>query len=370
MTDELYVGVMSGTSMNGIDAVLASFEDEPCAIRATATAAYDDPLRRRLQAAAASPEKLDLRSAGELHSAVARAFASVVATLLDRAGAGPGTVRAIGSHGQTVLHQPLGENRISIQFGDPGTIAALTGITVVADFRNADIALGGQGAPLVPAFHRRAFGSEAEDRAVVNIGGIANLTLLYRDGSIGGFDTGPGNVLLDQWCREHIGKQFDDRGAWAAGGEVSEELLAVLRGDDYFAAGPPKSTGTDHFNLRWLNERLRRCGATVPPQNVQATLAELTAREIALPLKSVSQIALCGGGARNDDLVERIRSALPDARIGTTADWGLDPEWVEAAAFAWLARQRLRDRPTSVPSVTGASGAVSLGGVYLPPAGA
>jgi anhydro-N-acetylmuramic acid kinase len=371
MTDELYIGLMSGTSMDGIDAALVEIGDRSCTIHGTYSLAYPGDLRSRLERAVEDPGATDLTEIGALDKQVARSFADAALGLLKISNFEASAVTAIGSHGQTVLHRPDDPEPFSIQLGDPGTLAAAVGITVVADFRNADLALGGQGAPLVPAFHRWAFGDTQINRAVVNIGGIANVTLLYADGTTTGFDTGPGNTLLDQWCKEHHGTPFDDGGAWAAQGFVHTELLQKMRADTYFELAPPKSTGLDYFNLRWLQQRLKSCAVQPSHQDTQATLSECTAQEIAAcihhGMSDVKDVAICGGGAFNTDLMDRIRHALPEDSINTTARWGIDPAWVESAAFAWLARQRLRGVPTSIPAVTGASAPVSLGGVYLPP---
>jgi anhydro-N-acetylmuramic acid kinase len=368
MTDEFYIGVMSGTSMNAIDAALVSFDDSTRAtIHARLSADYPESLLRRLRSAASRPAETNLIETSALNIAVAQSFATIILNLLDDAHIEPKLVRGIGSHGQTVLHLPDGAEPFSLQLGDPGTLAAATGMTVVADFRNTDIALGGQGAPLVPAFHRYMFGDPSEDRAVVNIGGIANVTLLPANGDTTGYDTGPGNVLLDEWCREANDAPYDDQGNWAAGGEVDATLLATLRGDAYFVAAAPKSTGTDYFNLKWLKQKLLHCTPQPSRQDTQATLSELTALEIAQPLKNMGEVAICGGGAFNADLMTRLQRALPDSHIATTEQWGIDPAWVEATAFAWLARERMAGAPTNIPTVTGASASVSLGGIYLAP---
>lgn len=370
MADELYIGLMSGTSMDGIDAVLVRIDDRSCTITAAVSPSYPKDVRVRLETLIANAEDADLAEIGALHTRIARAFGAAVGDLLNTAGVPAADITAIGSHGQTVFHNPTGSEPFSMQLGDPGTLAATTTMSVVADFRNTDIALGGQGAPLVSAFHRWAFGTDAEDRAVVNIGGIANITMLYAKGATTGFDTGPGNVLLDLWCNECQSRPYDDNGAWAATGTVDADLLSQMQADPYFSLPAPKSTGRDYFNSGWLHEQLDRHPLSPAPADVEATLSELTAQEIARAVQTTpacEQVAVCGGGARNSDLLARLRRALPTCSINTTAAWGIEPEWVEAAAFAWLARQRLHGLPTNVPDVTGASALVSLGGVYLPP---
>jgi len=370
MTKELYIGLMSGTSMDGIDAALVEIDTATCKILQTHSDPWPEDLLQRLQQIVTQPDQATLALAGHLHHELGRAFANTALGLLGAAGLPPQAVTAIGSHGQTVLHAPDARAPYSIQLGDPGTIAIETGIPVVADFRNADMALGGQGAPLVPAFHRWAFGREDEDRAVINIGGIANVTILHGDGRTTGFDTGPGNTLLNHWMSAHHGQPFDNAGAWAAGGRVNSELLGALAGDNYFARPPPKSTGLEYFNLPWLQQYLDNLSGQPDPQDVQSTLSELTALQIAnalCALPTLRHIAVCGGGVANNDLMSRLHLMLPNSSIRTTADWGIDPQWVEAAAFAWLARQRLHGLASNLPSVTGAAASVSLGGLYLPP---
>jgi len=370
MSDELYVGLMSGTSMDGIDAALVDIGDQSLKVLSTLSRAYPDELRQHLESIVRNPGGASLIEIGSLSRAVAKIFAEAALGLVKDSQVDAGKITAIGSHGQTVLHHAAGPDPFSIQLGDPGTLAAIAEMTVVADFRNTDLALGGQGAPLAPAFHRWAFGASGADRAVVNIGGIANITLLYADGSTTGFDTGPGNTLLDQWCKEHHDAPYDDRGQWAAQGTVHTDLLQNLRADEYFKLPSPKSTGLEYFNLNWLKQRLKTCPVQPSYQDTQATLSECTAQEIAAGIRcmpNVKDVAICGGGACNTDLIERIRRALPQCRIDTTSRWGIDPDWVEAIAFAWLARQRLRGIATNIPAVTGARASVSLGGVYLPP---
>jgi anhydro-N-acetylmuramic acid kinase len=370
MSDELYIGLMSGTSMDGIDAVLTEIGDQSCKVLGTHVHAYSGDLRQRLKNAVQNPASTNLIEMGCLSCAVAISFADAALGLLEASKFAIDKVSAIGSHGQTIFHHPHGPEPFSTQLGDPGTLAAIVGITVVADFRNTDLALGGQGAPLAPAFHRWAFGATGVDRAVVNIGGIANVTLLNADGSTAGFDTGPGNTLLDQWCKKHQGLAYDEQGQWAAQGHVHSELLRSMRDDAYFKLSPPKSTGLEYFNLDWLNRHLKNCSVQPSSQDTQATLSECAAQEIAAGIRcmpNVKDVAVCGGGAYNEDLLQRLRRALPQCHIDSTIQWGMDPAWVEAIAFAWMARQRLHGMATNIPAVTGARAPVSLGGVYLPP---
>jgi len=367
MTAELFIGLMSGTSMDGIDAVLVELADSKFVVRHSIGVEYEASLGARLRDIAQRPDDGHIDDLGALHIAVAYAFADAACQLMNEAGVAATDVAAIGSHGQTVLHRPDDEYPFSLQLGDPATLAARTEVTVVADFRSADIALGGQGAPLVPAFHRWAFGDSSELRAVINIGGIANVTLLDPTGVTTGYDTGPGNVLLDQWYRENTGAPFDVRGDWAATGAVDDALLAQLLEDPYFARPAPKSTGTDYFNRDWLQEQLRQFDGTAVPADIQATLSELTATTITAAIPEAQTAAVCGGGARNDDLMKRLRRRLRPCSVTSTADWGVDPDWVEAVAFAWLARQRMKGQPSNVPAVTGAKSEVSLGGIFLAP---
>ncbi len=386
MTTQRFIGLMSGTSMDGVDAVLVQFCNQGLDIIQTLSQPYEDSLHQQLSALIANPDTAGLDTYGNLHIRVARQFAAVTQKLLASAGTAADTVTAIGSHGQTVLHSPQTAHPFSLQLGDPGTLAALTGIRVVADFRNSDMALGGQGAPLAPAFHRWLAGDDGTDRAVINIGGIANITILAADGKVTGFDTGPGNTLLDSWCRKHLNKPFDDQGAWAETGTVDQNLLSRMRSDPYFAQPEPKSTGTDYFNLQWIQKQLgdaqkithHNSGSTEShARDVQATLSELTAAEIAKGLArgitsanqcapNLSEARICGGGARNSDLLRRLRKLSPGCTFDTTDSWGVPPDWIEAVAFAWLAKQRLDGCPTNLPEVTGASASISLGGLYLP----
>lgn len=369
MPRALYVGVMSGTSADGIDACLVGFEPGGPHLRGHVHRPYPAALRR---AALAAAEAGDLAAVTELDVRLADEYAAAVEALLAHCGIERTRVRAIGCHGQTVLHRPDGPCPTSVQAGDPHRLAIRTGIDVVADFRRADMAAGGQGAPLAPAFHAAAFASADEPRAIINIGGMANVTLLPTDGRVTGFDTGPGNVLLDAWIERHGAEPYDRNGRWAASGETDTGLLADLMADPYFAQAPPKSTGREYFNARWLDDRLgRRAGDR--PADVQATLAELTARSIASALaehgNGVTRAMVCGGGAYNEDLMARLRAAMPERRVETTAVLGIAPECVEPVAFAWLAYRRVRGLPGNRPEVTGARVALCLGALVRATAG-
>ncbi len=367
---ELYLGLMSGTSLDGIDGVLVEFTQSDPTVIAGASAPMPPALRQEL---------LDLNQAGhnELHraalaaNALARAYAGVADALLEQVGVLPAAVRAIGAHGQTVRHQPqsFDATGYTLQLNNPALLAELCGIDVVADFRSRDVAAGGQGAPLVPAFHRAVFGRPGSEVSVLNLGGMANLTVLGAadEGDILGFDCGPGNVLLDAWCLLHRGEPFDRDGTWAASGKVDAVLLKRMLAEPFFALGPPKSTGRDLFNPSWLAAALA-LSATVPAADVQATLAELTALSCADVVQTYApasrELLVCGGGAYNQHLMGRLQGLLPTRQVSDTLLRGLPPLQVEAAAFAWLARQTLRREPGNLQKVTGARGARVLGAIY------
>ena len=363
---EFYIGLMSGTSMDGIDAVIASFDQSGVNIAATHEKHYPDTLRRALLNAVETPVDQPIDNIGSIDRQVGECFRDAALELLATSGIAASNVRAVGSHGQTVRHQPDAVAPYSLQIGNPATIAEGTGITTVADFRSADIAAGGQGAPLVPPFHQWLFGKAETDRVILNIGGIANVTLLRTDGSpVVGFDTGPGNTLLDRWIQKHRKEAFDRDGAWAASGTCNGELLVRLLSFGYFDLDPPKSTGLEDFNMEWLSDY---GPGSFKPVDVQATLGELTARTIADSVQrhaaAASELYVCGGGARNKYLLDRLAHNLPETRVDTTASVGLDPDWVEAVAFAWLAMRTMNNETGNLPSVTGASHEVVLGTIH------
>lgn len=360
-----FIGLMSGTAGDGIDACLARFTGGRARAIATLTQPWPESLHREVMAAMAERE-LTMTAAFEIDARLAEAYAEAVDTLLARAGWPHERVRAIGCHGQTVLHRPDQPPALSVQLGDPHRLAAATGIDVVADFRRADIALGGQGAPLAPAFHAYAFGRHAHQQVVVNIGGMANVTVIAAGGErVTGFDTGPGNALLDAWIGRHHGLRYDADGAWASTGRVDSALLERLFADPYFQRTPPKSTGREHFHLAWLDATLAEMDSKVAPADVQATLAELTAVTIADAVARHATRApavwICGGGARNPDLLARLRARQPRHDIAPTDERGIDADYVEALAFAWLAQRRLQRRASNRPEVTGASAPTVLG---------
>jgi anhydro-N-acetylmuramic acid kinase len=363
---DYYIGLMSGTSMDGIDAALVRFGDHGVEIVATHAEAYPETLQFSLQRAATTHVDKPIENLGALDRQVGECFRDAALALVAKSGIPPGEIRAIGSHGQTVRHQPHGPRPYSLQIGNPDIVAAGTGITTVADFRSADLAAGGQGAPLVPPFHAWLFRSQDESRVVLNIGGIANITILPSgDAPVTGFDTGPGNTLMDRWIRRHQRRPFDENGAWAETGNVLDPLLEKLLSFGYFRLAPPKSTGLEDFNLDWLGEYDVDAFA---PEDVQATLAELTARSVAMHVRAyapdANHIFVCGGGAHNRHLMGRLERNLPESKVDSTRSAGLDPDWVEAVAFAWLARRTLRGEPGNLPSVTGASREVVLGTIH------
>jgi anhydro-N-acetylmuramic acid kinase len=361
-----YIGLISGTSMDGIDAVLVRFGDRSIEVIGAGTSLYPDALREELLGATRSPGSCTADVIGTLDHWVGECFRDAVLELLRETGVDPGNVRAIGSHGQTIRHRPDAERPFTLQIGNADIIAKGTGIDCVADFRNADLALGGQGAPLVPPFHEWLFRSADADRCVLNIGGIANYTFLpAAPGPIGGFDTGPGNTLMDAWIRRHHNVDYDEEGRWAASGATNPALLEAMLADPYFAAAPPKSTGFEYFNDDWLSALP---GGDIDPADVQATLADLTATTIADAIAEhaaqARELLICGGGVHNRDLLRRLAARLPSMTLASTADFGLDPDHVEACAFAWLAMRSMNGEPGNSPEVTGASRAAVLGAIH------
>ncbi len=365
MRGEVYAGVMSGTSLDGVDAVVADFEPgtgRACMLRGTAHRTFAPALRGELTALQIEGGD-ELARAARAANALADVCADALGAALRAAGLDPGDVTAAGVHGQTVRHRP--EQGWTLQINNPARIAELTGITIVADFRSRDVAAGGQGAPLVPAFHAALFGGEIA-RAVVNVGGIANVTDLSSAAGVRGFDTGPGNVLMDLWCARHRDEPYDRDGRWAAAGHADPELLAALLAEPFFALPPPKSTGRDLFNAVWLDARLARFRLTAT--DVQATLLALTARTIADAVRAqcagAVEVLMCGGGANNGALMRALVTELAPRAVSTTAAHGVAVEDVEALAFAWLAREAIAGRPGNLPAVTGARGPRVLGAIY------
>ncbi|BFM10278.1 anhydro-N-acetylmuramic acid kinase [Simiduia litorea] len=363
---ELFVGLMSGTSADGIDAALVAFEDN----KATLIGALSQPFSKALQTAIhtlADSATCSLEQLGALDAQLGLAFADCALALLKQQQIPTHQVTAIGSHGQTVRHRPPTSNTsgFTLQIGDANLIAETTGITTVADFRRRDMAAGGQGAPLAPAFHHWALKSQQSNRVVVNIGGMSNLTWLPSEGAPNGYDLGPGNVLMDCWIQQHQGKAFDANGDWAATGKPHAELLGTLLEHPFLSQAAPKSTGREAFNLSWLNTRLANL-SEISPTDVQATLCEFTAQVIsdaciALPSQ---ELYICGGGSKNQALMRAIKRLLPDWLVESSNTAGIDAQWMEAMAFAWLARETLARRPGNLCSVTGAKRPAILGAVY------
>jgi anhydro-N-acetylmuramic acid kinase len=368
---EYYVGTLSGTSADGIDVVLVDFAAQTPKLIAARTAPLPAAVRHEIRALAV-PGDDEIERLGRLDVTLGRLIATAVNDLLTAAGIASGDVVAVGSHGQTLRHRPEADPPFTLQVGDPNTIAVLTGIATVADFRRMDMALGGQGAPLAPAFHAAVFRTEGCDRAVLNLGGIANLTLLPGDPArpVTGFDTGPGNGLLDEWVQQHRGERYDDRGAWAAQGRILPDLLEQLLSHPYFARPAPKSTGREEFNLACLRERADLTG--FEPPDVQATLAELTAVTLSHCLQALlpdcRELYACGGGVHNDHLLARIAHHLEGVAVDDTAALGIHPDWVEGFVFAWLARLRWHGLRPGLRDITGAHDDPVAGGLCLPPA--
>lgn len=359
----LYIGLMSGTSADGIDAVLVDFNHDQPKLIAQLFTPYSANFRNRILALR-SPGDDEVNRMGELDILVGKQFGKAANTLLQQNKLNRLDIDAIGSHGQTIRHHP--QRGFTIQIGDPNVIAAETGITTVADFRRRDIAFGGQGAPLVPAFHRAVFSTTHTNRIIANIGGIANITLLptNQNEPVLGFDTGPGNVLLDAWIEKQLQQPFDDQGTFASTGSVNNDLLEQFLCDSYFKLPPPKSTGPEYFNLNWLNSFI----SNLNPADIQATLVDLTAYSILNainPYFSTGEIFICGGGARNRYLMQRLQFIGQNYQIYSTEKLRIHPDWVEATAFAWLAKQTLAKKPGNLTSVTGAKQASILGGIYF-----
>ncbi len=351
--------MLSGTSRDGADVALVSIEDDRPKLEHLLCLPYPERLAAALRDLIEQARRPKAEEIEPLHRDLGAFFASCVERLLDEAGLEADNIAAVGSHGQTVWHEPPE----SIQLGRPEMIAAETGITTVAEFRTADLEAGGEGAPLAPLLHRALFKPETGQRAVLNLGGIANLTILDADGGVRGFDTGPGNCLLDRWIQRNDGRPFDAGGQWSAQGTVIQPLLLSLLEDRWFSRLAPKSTGVEYFNLSWL-ERSAEIAA-FPLADVQATLAELTAKSItdALP-ENVTQVLVCGGGVHNLHLMERLRAQRAHVSFESTAAHGVDPDAVEAVLFAWLARERLASRSMDTTSITGAARPVLLGSIF------
>ena len=376
LASSLFLGMISGTSADGIDVAIARFHDAPAPRAELAfgrTYAWDPALREVLVELGQRAPALTLDEIGTLETRIGQAFADAAESAIRDSGIDRATLGAIGSHGQTLRHRPDGprgdgQHRFTLQLGDASLIAETTGVRTVADFRRRDVAAGGHGAPLLPALHAALLAAPGEDRAVLNLGGIANLTLLPADGgAVRGFDTGPANGLMDAWCLRHVGEGYDRGGSFAASGRVDPGLLARLLDDPYFALPAPKSTGRDQFHLAWVESKL---GGDETPADVQATLLALTTATVAEALRATlpgaQRVIACGGGVHNPALMQALADALPGTLVESTAVHGIDPDMVEALGFAWLARQAVLGRPGNLPSVTGARGWRVLGAIHSP----
>lgn len=368
----LYIGLMSGTSADGIDGVLVDFHNDHPEILAACTVDFGAGVKESIESVVAQYPDVDNSRIGALDEALARDFARAVQELASKAPRGNRIV-AVGSHGQTIYHGPGDSPPVTVQLGSPSRVAALSGITTVGDFRANDLRAGGQGAPLAPGFHNALFRRPGTTRIIINIGGIANLTHLPADpdAPVLGFDSGPGNTLMDQWCRLHRRGAYDDGGHWAASGRADAEFVEALLTDPYFTLTPPKSTGREYFNLDWMKRRFP-AWRDLAPEDIQASLLSVTASSIASAVARLTagdgggELYVCGGGAKNVTLMDRI-ALMSEARVETTAALGVPPGRVEACAFAWLAHRRMQDLPGNIPSVTGARSEVLLGEIHRPP---
>lgn len=368
MVSQNCLGVMSGTSLDGVDLALVNFSQTPKLIAADFTP-MPDTLRVALSQLVKKGET-SLQTLGELDHQLALLYADSIQWFLAKHQLNADDIVAVGCHGQTVWHSPKGQYPFTMQIGDMNLLAARTGITTVGDFRRRDMAFGGQGAPLVPAFHQAVFSSPERLTVVLNIGGISNISVLNPNQQTIGYDVGAGNTLLDIWIEKHLGKRYDANGEWARTGKIHSALLALLLDEPFFQLPPPKSTGRELFNLEWLEHKLTQI-EPLPAEDVQATLVEFTVQSIVQALRQIenpnayhSVLLVCGGGAKNPLIMERLQTHLIDWQASTTTEYGLDVDYVEAAAFAWLAYQRIHNLPANLPSVTGATQEVSLGAIF------
>lgn len=365
----IYLGLMSGTSIDSIDVAAVEFTHNKPYLLGSHSHPIPEKLKQQILTLCL-PGSDSVQLLCETDNLLGELFAEAALALISSLNIKPQKIVAIGSHGQTVRHSPPGAAKLAFsqQIADPTIIAARTGCPVVADFRRGDIALGGHGAPLVPAFHQQLFSQPEKNRVILNIGGIANITLLTATGDCSGYDTGPGNILLDSWCRQQLGTAYDNNGDWGSGGTVDRALLEQLKSHSFFAQPSPKSTGREEFNLAWLENQLS--GFNLPAQDIQATLMQLTADSIADQINNlgppICEVLVCGGGVMNSGLMKLLANAMPQSTVCSTSQLGLDPNWVEACAFAWLAKRRIENKTGNLPAVTGASRKTILGGVYLP----
>ena len=369
ITEEaLYIGIMSGTSLDGVDTALVSIKDRQIQLLCSDFLGYPDDLKTEVLAICHG-QPTDLKQIGELDHKLGLLYAQAVQSLLKKSPYEATDIVALGNHGQTVFHQPDGKTPFTIQLGDNNLLATLTGIPTVGDFRRKDMALGGQGAPLVPAFHRYLFGNNQTTQVILNIGGIANVSVLQPDGSVLGFDTGPGNVLLDHWCSSVFSTAFDRDALLAQQGTVNQDLLNELLADNYLRRPAPKSTGREHYHAHWLEQRLARVSPRPNEYDVLRTLTEFTAITIAeaikdYPVGSQPKLLVCGGGANNPIIMKRLSALLTQWHVASTDTAAISGDYMESMAFAWLAHCYLHKIPSNLPSVTGASRAVPLGVLY------
>jgi anhydro-N-acetylmuramic acid kinase len=368
MADDLYIGLISGTSLDGIDAVLVHFENEQPTVLESICLDISSTLKDEIKSLI-TPTTNEINRLMALDVQLGKNFAKAVQQLITKAKIKKQDIVAIGSHGQTIRHLPSAEHATTLQIADPNIIAEVTGITTVADFRRRDMAAGGQGAPLVPAFHEQIFRNAKKNRVILNLGGIANITLLPEDKNkpIIGFDTGTANTLMNHWIQQQQNKSFDESGKWAASGIKNEDFLKELLNDDYFKLTPPKSTGTEYFNPAWLTKKLSAF-PFLAAEDVQASLSAFTATTIKDAINEYAneaeEIIVCGGGVHNDFLLQQLKTFLPNIEINSSEKYNLDPNYIEATAFAWLAKQTMNHKVGNLPEVTGASRPVILGGVY------
>ena len=371
MADDFYIGLMSGTSLDGIDAALVRFENDLPSIVETICLELPENFKDDIKSLI-NPGKNEINRLMALDVQLGEIFSDTVKALISKANIEKENITAIGSHGQTIRHLPTAQPSSTLQIGDPNTIAEGTGITTVADFRRRDMAAGGQGAPLVPAFHEKIFRHNKKNRVILNLGGIANITLLPADKSIPvtGFDTGPANTLINHWIQQQKNKSFDEGGKWASSGQANEGFIEELLNDSYFKIAPPKSTGTEYFKPDWLTKKLKNF-PFLAAEDIQASLTTFTAKTVsdainqyATKISEVDEIIVCGGGVHNDFLLQLLKQGLPNTEINSSANYNVDPDYIEATAFAWLAKQTLEHKTGNLQNVTGAKRAVILGGVY------
>jgi len=362
-----YIGIMSGTSLDGIDAALAHFDNDKCEIFDTLTQPIPEKLKNTI-ISLSDRQSTDFHTLGEIDHLFGKLFAESVIKLLKNASLKNDQITAIGCHGQTLFHSPGGPHPFTIQIGDPNIISTKTGITVVADFRRKDMAYGGQGAPLVPAFHESIFRDDEKNRVILNIGGIANITVLINNEKTYGYDTGPGNILMDTWIKENKDEKYDYNANWAVTGSLNKKLLENMLDDPYFSMAYPKSTGREYFNIGWIKRNITGF-SDIKSQDIQKTLASLTSKTIADSVAAiknhVEELIVCGGGVHNPLIMKQLKSFLPHTKILSASEYNIDPDYVEAAAFAWLAKRTIHKQSGNIPTVTGASKRTILGGIYL-----